>query len=71
MGWIKLIEPLYTRLMQSSSGKDVAKRVHAKAKPTYHPATVAVIDRIVPEIDDVKRVDEGDAWRDRPQAGRG
>jgi hypothetical protein len=42
-----LIEPLYTDLMKTPSGADYAKRVYAKARPGYHPETVAAIDAIV------------------------
>jgi hypothetical protein len=47
IGRRKLIAPLYTELMQSSSGSELAKRVYAKARPGYHPETVAAIDAIV------------------------
>jgi leukotriene-A4 hydrolase len=42
-----LIEPLYTDLMKTSSGTELAKRVYAKARPGYHPDTVKAIDAIV------------------------
>jgi leukotriene-A4 hydrolase len=42
-----LIEPLYTDLMKTPSGGEFAKRVYAKARPGYHPETVAAIDAIV------------------------
>jgi leukotriene-A4 hydrolase len=43
----KLIAPLYSELMKTSSGTDFAKRVYAKARPGYHPDTVSAIDAIV------------------------
>jgi leukotriene-A4 hydrolase len=42
-----LIEPLYTNLMKTSSGTELAKRVYTKARPGYHPDTVKAIDAIV------------------------
>src|SRR5712675_3501769 len=42
-----LIEPLYTDLMKTPSGAEFAKRAYAKARPGYHPETVAAIDAIV------------------------
>ncbi len=47
IGRRKLIEPLYTALMQTPAGSDVAKRVFAKARPGYHPETVKAIEAIV------------------------
>jgi aminopeptidase N len=42
-----LIEPLYTDLMKTPSGAAFAKRVYAKARPGYHPETVAAIEAII------------------------
>ena len=42
-----LIEPLYTDLMKTPSGAEFAKRAYAKARPGYHPDTVAAIEAIV------------------------
>jgi leukotriene-A4 hydrolase len=47
IGRRKLIAPLYVDLMKTPSGSDFAKRVYAKARPGYHPETVAAIDAIV------------------------
>jgi len=47
VGRRKLISPLYVDLMKTSSGSAFAKRVYAKARPGYHPETVAAIDAIV------------------------
>jgi hypothetical protein len=47
IGRRKLIEPLYTDLMKTPAGTIFAKRVYAKAKPGYHPETVAAIEAIV------------------------
>jgi leukotriene-A4 hydrolase len=43
----KLIRPLYEALMKTPSGTAFAKRVFAKARPRYHPETVAAIEAIV------------------------
>jgi aminopeptidase N len=42
-----LIAPLYVDLMKTPPGTELAKRVYAKARPDYHPETVAAIDAIV------------------------
>jgi leukotriene-A4 hydrolase len=47
IGRIKLIRPLYTDLMKTPSGAEIAKRVYAKALPGYHPDTAAAIGAIV------------------------
>lgn len=47
IGRRKLISPLYVDLMKTPSGIEFAKRVYAKARPGYHPETVAAIDAIV------------------------
>jgi hypothetical protein len=47
IGRRKLVEPLYVDLMKTPSGSEFAKRVYAKARPGYHPDTVAAIDAVV------------------------
>ena len=47
IGRRKLIEPLYTGLMKTTAGTEVAKRVLAKARPGYHPETLKAIEAIV------------------------
>jgi leukotriene-A4 hydrolase len=47
IGRRKLIAPLYTELMKTTSGAELAKRVYAKARAGYHPDTVAAIEAIV------------------------
>jgi leukotriene-A4 hydrolase len=47
IGRRKLIAPLYEALMKTPEGKQVAKRVFAKARPGYHPETVKAIEAIV------------------------
>ena len=51
VGRHKLIAPLYTELMKTPSGGVFAKRVYAKARPGYHPETMAAIDAIVNPAD--------------------
>ena len=47
IGRRKLIAPLYTELMKTPSGTELAKRVFAKARAGYHPDTIAAIEAIV------------------------
>ncbi len=47
IGRSKLIAPLYEALMKSPSGPEFARRVFAKARPGYHPQTIAAIEAIV------------------------
>jgi hypothetical protein len=52
IGRRKLIEPLYTQLMKTGSGTEVAKRVFKKARPGYHPETTKAIEAIVEPKDE-------------------
>jgi len=47
IGRSKLIAPLYEALMKTPAGAEFARRVFAKARPGYHPETVAAIEAIV------------------------
>jgi hypothetical protein len=47
IGRRKLIAPLYTELMKTQSGSQFAKHVYIKARPGYHPDSIAAIDAIV------------------------
>ena len=47
IGRRKLVVPLYLALMKTPTGPEVARRVFAKARPGYHPQTVAAIEAIV------------------------
>jgi leukotriene-A4 hydrolase len=47
VGRTSLIQPLYVQLMKTDSGSILARKIYAKARPAYHPETVAVIDAIV------------------------
>lgn len=47
MGRRKFLKPLYEAMMANPNTKAMAKRVYKKARPTYHPISVATIDQIV------------------------
>src|SRR5207249_11291369 len=47
VGRRKYLKPLYTKLAATPEGLKMAKRIYAKARPTYHPLSQATIDRIV------------------------
>jgi leukotriene-A4 hydrolase len=47
IGRRKLAVPLYEALMKTPTGPEFARRVFAKARPGYHPETVAAIEAIV------------------------
>jgi aminopeptidase N len=43
----KFLEPLYEELVKTPAGKERAKAIYAKARPTYHPLSAGTIDAIV------------------------
>jgi leukotriene-A4 hydrolase len=43
----KFIAPLYQELMNTTWGPDVARRIYAAARPTYHSITAGTVDGIV------------------------
>ncbi len=47
MGRRKFLEPLYEDLDANPKTRDLARRIYAKARPTYHPIAVATIDAIL------------------------
>ena len=47
IGRSKLVAPLYEALMKTPAGAEFARRVFAKARPGYHPETIAAIEAIV------------------------
>jgi leukotriene-A4 hydrolase len=47
MGRRKFVQPLFEELMKSEEGKEFAKRLYAKVRPTYHPVTQMTVDKIV------------------------
>ena len=47
IGRRKLAAPLYEALMKTPTGPELARRIFAKARPGYHPETVAAIEAII------------------------
>ena len=48
VGRTLLVRPLYQGLkMQGDWGMTIARRVYARARPTYHPVTAAAIDKVL------------------------
>ena len=47
MGRRKFLRPLYEDLMKQDWGKAEAKRIYAKARPTYHSVSTSTLDQIV------------------------
>jgi aminopeptidase N len=45
----KFLTPLYEALLKTPEGKDRARRIYAKARPTYHPIAVGSIDALLRE----------------------
>jgi aminopeptidase N len=44
----KFVRPLFRALMQQGPwGQDLARRIYARARPTYHPLTATAVDRIM------------------------
>jgi aminopeptidase N len=43
----RFIEPLYRELVKTPAGKERARRIYAKARPTYHPIAVAAVDALL------------------------
>ena len=47
VGRRKFIEPLYSEMMKTAKGKEMAKRLYAKYKMNYHPLAQVSLDKIV------------------------
>ena len=47
VGRRKFLKPLYTELMKSPAGRDLARAIYAKARSGYHPIAQSTIDAIV------------------------
>jgi aminopeptidase N len=47
VGRRKFLRPIYSELMKSPEGQALARRVYARARPTYHPIAQATLDAIV------------------------
>jgi leukotriene A-4 hydrolase/aminopeptidase len=43
----KFLKPLYEELVKTSDGKERAKAIYEKARPTYHPASADTVDAIL------------------------
>ena len=46
-GRLKFVAPLYAAMEANPATRDLAGRIYAKARPGYHPITVAALDPIV------------------------
>lgn len=59
IGRNKLVRPLYQALMRTEAGAERARRIFERARPGYHPLTVAENEPIVyPEADPERQPDE-------------
>ncbi len=47
MGRRKFLRPLYKAMNENPQTRDMARRIYARARPTYHPIAVASIDDIL------------------------
>jgi leukotriene-A4 hydrolase len=47
----KFLKPLYEELVKTPEGRERARRIYGKARPTYHPIAVATIDAILKGAD--------------------
>ncbi|PWT91038.1 MAG: aminopeptidase [Acidobacteria bacterium] len=47
MGRRKFVRPLFLELAKTESGMELARRIYTKARPGYHPVTVATVDDIL------------------------
>ena len=47
IGRRKLIRPLYEELVKTPAGRERAMAIYRRARPTYHPITVATLDGIL------------------------
>jgi leukotriene-A4 hydrolase len=47
VGRRKFVKPLFTELVKTPEGKELARRIYAKAKPGYHSMVVSTVDPLV------------------------
>ena len=47
VGRRKFLKPLYTALMETAEGRELARRIYARARPGYHPIAQATIDAVM------------------------
>lgn len=43
----KFLTPLYKKLLETDSGREIAKSIYKKARPTYHAVSRATIDEVL------------------------
>jgi hypothetical protein len=43
----KFLKPLYEELARTPEGREQARRIYARARPTYHPIAVATVDALL------------------------
>ena len=49
VGRRKFVKPLYSALIKTTEGKEMAKRIYAKARSNYHSVTANTIDEMFEE----------------------
>ncbi len=47
IGRRKFVRPLFEELAKTPAGKELAAAIYTKARPGYHPITVATVDEIL------------------------
>ena len=47
VGRRKFVKPLFTAMAKTTEGKEMAKKIYAKARPNYHFVTVNTVDEIL------------------------
>jgi hypothetical protein len=47
IGRRKFVDPLFERLVETPAGRELAKRIYAKAKPGYHPLTQLAVEKVL------------------------
>src|SRR5262249_10891439 len=47
VGRRKFLKPLYEELVKTKEGKERARAIYEKARPTYHPMAAATIDAVL------------------------
>ena len=47
MGRRKFLRPLYQAMQDNPRTRDLARKIYARARPTYHPIAVATVDAIL------------------------
>jgi hypothetical protein len=47
VGRRKFVRPLFAALIETSAGKEMAKEIYKKARPSYHTVTTQTIDEML------------------------